>query len=175
MAILDSQGRLFGKVNILDLGAALIMLLVVIGIFIFPGTTGSAQIGTKTQAIEVDIIAKGVGTSDPKQFIADLQASKQTNLIIRNQPYGKADIKSVQVLPRSVSVPQPDGSVKSLNDPRPELAYSTDMLVTLSGKAQIKDGEAVLGGNKVKIGTQVEIEGSKYNFNCTVVDVRLKE
>jgi len=48
MAILDSKGRLFGKVSILDLGAALVILLVVVGIFFFPGTSGSvAQLNGK--------------------------------------------------------------------------------------------------------------------------------
>jgi len=36
MKILDSQGRLFGKVSILDFGAALVILLVLVGIFFFP-------------------------------------------------------------------------------------------------------------------------------------------
>jgi len=40
MKILDSQGRLFGKVSILDLGAALVILLVLVGIF-FPVSSGS--------------------------------------------------------------------------------------------------------------------------------------
>jgi len=34
MKILDSQGRLFGKVSILDFGAALVILLVLVGIFL---------------------------------------------------------------------------------------------------------------------------------------------
>ncbi|MDZ4875046.1 MAG: hypothetical protein CLLPBCKN_004442 [Chroococcidiopsis cubana SAG 39.79] len=33
MKILDSQGRLFGKVSLLDIGAALVIFLVVVGIF----------------------------------------------------------------------------------------------------------------------------------------------
>ena len=37
MAIIDSQGRLFGKLSILDIGSALIILLVIAGIFLFPG------------------------------------------------------------------------------------------------------------------------------------------
>ena len=46
MALLDSKGRLFGKVSILDLGALLIILGVVFGIFFLPGRSGSvAQIG----------------------------------------------------------------------------------------------------------------------------------
>jgi len=38
MKILDSQGRLFGKVSILD-GAALVILLVLVGIFFLSGTS----------------------------------------------------------------------------------------------------------------------------------------
>ena len=47
MAIVDSQGRLFGKVSILDIGAALIILMVLVGIFVVPGDSGSsiAQVG----------------------------------------------------------------------------------------------------------------------------------
>ena len=35
MNILDSKGRLFGKINLLDLGAVLVILLVIVGIFSF--------------------------------------------------------------------------------------------------------------------------------------------
>ena len=59
MAILDSKGRLFGKINLLDLGALMVILLVIGGIFLFPGTTGSvAQVGTKTAPIEVDLLVR---------------------------------------------------------------------------------------------------------------------
>ena len=47
MAILDSKGRLFGKFNILDIGALLVILLVIIGIF-FTGSTGSGRYHYKT-------------------------------------------------------------------------------------------------------------------------------
>ena len=63
MKILDSQGRLFGKVSILDLGAVLIILMVIVGIFFFPGTTrGSvAQIGNViSKPVEVEAIAVGL-------------------------------------------------------------------------------------------------------------------
>ncbi|MEM7581704.1 MAG: DUF4330 domain-containing protein, partial [Cyanobacteria bacterium P01_A01_bin.80] len=36
MKIIDSKGRLFGKLSILDLAAAGVILLVVIGVFFFP-------------------------------------------------------------------------------------------------------------------------------------------
>jgi len=177
MAILDSKGRLFGKVNILDLAAAVVMLMVVAGIFLFPGTSGSsvAQIGTTTKPVEVDCMVRGLTASDPQQVLNDLSQSETVNVIIRNQPYGELNVIDVKSLPRTVAVPQPDGSVIAQNDPRPELNYTVDMLITLGGNAQITDDGPVLGNNKVKVGTPLELEGQTFRFNAPVVGVRIQE
>ncbi|QLE56481.1 DUF4330 domain-containing protein [Nostoc sp. TCL26-01] len=174
MAILDSKGRLFGKINLLDLGAGLVILLVIFGIFVFPGTSGSvAQIGAKTVPIEVDLVVRGLNVRDPQQlFDNGFKKGGKTKVIIRNQPYGEIEIKSVDILPRTVVATQPDGSVKELKDPKAN-NFSTDMLLTLDGKAQVTQDGPVLGNNKVKIGMPFELEGFNYNFNATVVDVRL--
>ncbi len=173
MKILDAQGRLFGKVSILDLGAALVILLVVAGIFIVPGSGGSvAQVGVKTQTIEIDAIVRGLSVRDPQTIVSELRDTQKTTVIIRNQPYGTVDVKVADPLPRTVLVPQPDGSVKALADPRPD-AYSTDMFITLTGNAQITDNGPVLGNNKMKIGTPIELEGKTYNFNASVIEVRI--
>ncbi len=173
MAILDSKGRLFGKVSILDLGAALVILLVIVGIFFFPGTSGSvAQNGTKT--VELDVLVRGLNVRNPDALMTQFIKQKKTNIIIRNQPYGQLDIKSVKSLPRTLAVPQPDGSVKALQDPRPD-AFSTDMLMTLSGQATITKDGPVLGNSKVKIGTTLELEGTNYDFNSSVIDLRINK
>jgi hypothetical protein len=176
MAILDSKGRLFGKINLLDLGAVLVILLVIFSIFIFPGTSGSvAQVGAKTVPIEVDLAVRGLNVRDPQQLFANgLQKGGKTNVIIRNQPYGQIAIKSIQQLPRTINVTQPDGTVKELPDPKTN-NFSTDILMTLEGKAQLTANGPVLGNSKVKIGMPFELEGFNYNFNATVIDVRLKD
>ncbi|MEM6590766.1 MAG: DUF4330 domain-containing protein [Cyanobacteria bacterium P01_C01_bin.73] len=174
MVILDSKGRLFGKVSILDIGAALVILMVVVGIFLFPGTSGSvAQVGVAEKPVEVDVAVRGLVASEPEALLETLQTAGKTNIIIRNQPYGEVGIKAVQTLPRSTAVPQPDGSVLSFPDPRPELNYTIDMLITLTGEAQITDNGPVFGNSKVKLGTQIELEGDLYNFNTSVVGVRI--
>ncbi|MBN4005503.1 DUF4330 domain-containing protein [Nostoc sp. LPT] len=176
MAILDSKGRLFGKINLLDLGAVLVILLVIFGIFVFPGTSGSvAQVGAKTVPIEVDLVVRGLNVRDPEKLIDNgLKKGGKTNVIIRNQPYGQIEIKSIQQLPRTVNVFQPDGTVKELPDPKSN-NYSTDLLLTLDGKAQVTESGPVLGNSKVKIGMPFELEGFNYNFNATVIDIRLKD
>lgn len=176
MAILDTKGRLFGKVSLLDVGAALVILMVLVGIFVFPGTGGSvAQVGGTTKPVEVDVMVRGLTASDPEGLFQTLKASETTNIIIRNQPYGQVRIKDVQKLPRSQAVPQPDGTVKSFPDPRPELNYTIDMLITLVDDALITDNGPVFGNSKVKVGTQIEIEGELYDFYTSTVGVRILE
>ncbi|MGB3695134.1 MAG: DUF4330 domain-containing protein [Spirulinaceae cyanobacterium] len=177
MKILDSQGRLFGKISIIDLGAALVILAVIIGIFIFPGTSGSIAQVTKTQPVEVDVVVRGLSVAKPEELLEQFSEEKTTKLSIRNEAYGDPlEIKSVEELERLVVVPQPDGSVKALPDPRKqEDALNVDLLMTLGGEGQITETGVVLGPNKIKIGTTVELEGNNYNFNASVIDVRVEE
>lgn len=174
MKILDSQGRIFGKFSILDLGAALVILLVIVGIFFFPGTSGSlAQVGVPTKPVEVDVVVRGLSIRQPQNLMKEFQTKKKTNIIIRNQPYGQVDVKAVRELPRTLVIPQPDGTAKAVPDPRQD-NFSTDMLITLTGKAQITKNGPVLGNSKLKVGTPIELEGFDYNFNASVIDVRIK-
>lgn len=169
MAILDSQGRLFGKLSILDLGAALVILLVIFGIFIYPGASGSvAQIGSR-QPVEVDVVVRGLLATSPKDFV---KPGSKVNILVRKQPSGSATLKEVKYLPRTVATPQPDGSLKALNDPRPELLLTTDMMLTLASDVQVVEGTPVLGGEKVKVGTTIDLDGPQFNFGSSVVAIR---
>ncbi|MEM6837427.1 MAG: DUF4330 domain-containing protein [Cyanobacteria bacterium P01_C01_bin.120] len=174
MAILDAKGRLFGKISLLDIGAAIVILMVLVGIFIFPGTGGSvAQVGGNTKPVEVDVMVRGLTVSDPEGLFQTLKEAETTNVIIRNQPHGEVGIKEVIKLPRSQAVPQPDGTVKSFPDPRPELDYTIDLLITLTDDALITDNGPIVGNSPVKIGTQIQIEGDLYNFYTSTVGVRI--
>jgi len=134
MQLLDSKGRLFGKFSLLDIGAALVILLTIIGIFVVPGTSGKSTIAQVTkEPIEVDVIVRGLSVLNPNALINQFNTEKKTNIVIRNQP----------------------------------------AIMTLSGQAEVTDTGAVVGGQKVKIGTLIELEGDNYNFNTSVIDVRL--
>ena len=95
MKILDSQGRLFGKFSILDFGAALVILLVIFGIFFYPGTSGSvAQVGVTTRPVEVDVLVVGLKSRNAKELF---KTGEKTNLIIRNQPYGQVTLNNIEL------------------------------------------------------------------------------
>lgn len=175
MKLIDSKGRLFNTISIIDLGAALVILMVIIGIFFFPGTSGSVAQVTGAKNIEMDVLVQGLRMSNPESLQEELEEEETTQLIIRNQPHGQVDVKSVEQVPRNVLVTQPDGSLTYEPDPRPEERYKSDWLITLAGEARITSDGAVLGSNKVKIGTTVELEGFSYNFRGNVIDVRIPE
>jgi len=175
MKLLDAKGRVFGKISILDLGAALILFMVIVGIFVIPGTSGKSIVAqVQTKPIEVDAIVRGLNVLKPESLIQEFKSDNKTNIIIRNQPAGQVEILKVQELPRNLAVPQPDGSVKALPDPRPEGNFSQDMILTLGGNAEMTPTGVVLGNQKIKIGTVLELEGKSYDFNASVIDIRIK-
>ncbi|QDZ41346.1 DUF4330 domain-containing protein [Euhalothece natronophila Z-M001] len=175
MKFIDSKGRLFNTISIIDLGAAVVILMVIIGIFFFPGTSGSVAQGTGSSNVEMDVLVQGLRMSHPETLEEELEEEGSTQLIIRNQPHGEVEVKSFERIPRTVVAPQPDGSVIAEADPRLEEEYKTDWLITLAGDARVTNNGVVVGSNSVKIGTTVELEGFSYNFRGSVVDVRLPD
>lgn len=173
MKIIDSKGRLFGKINVLDLGAIAVIVLVLIGIFIVPGPKGSiAQVGSASgDTIELNLLVRGLSVKNSQEFLSALE-NTSVKIIVRNEPAGSLNIESVEELPNYVIAPQPDGSVKSLPDPRPIVALSTDMIIYMNGKGTMTDDGAVLANQKIKIGSVLELDGTNYNFRGSVIDVK---
>ncbi|MEY2830743.1 MAG: hypothetical protein RLZZ574_1, partial [Cyanobacteriota bacterium] len=103
-------------------------------------------------------------------------SEKQADIVIRNQPAGKVSILESKVLPRTTAVPQPDGTVKALNDPRPEIVMVRDLLLTLGSKAEVTNTGYVLSGSKkIKIGSSIQLQGNIYDFSGTVIAIDATE
>ena len=173
MKLIDSKGRLFGKVNILDLGAIAVIVLVLIGIFVVPSPTGTpAQVvSSPSDDIQISLLVRGLTVKNAPQFLQSLQDS-DVEVIIRNEAAGKLKIQSVTELPNYTVANQPDGTVKAVLDPRPIVAYLADMILDMSGKGTMTDDGAVIANQKVKVGTALELNSSTYNFRGSVIDVQ---
>ena len=48
-----------------------------------------------------------------------------------------------------------------------------DVVVTLTDKAKITKDGAVVGGNKVKLGLPITLEGADYRFTGSVSDIKI--
>ena len=55
----------------------------------------------------------------------------------------------------------------------PSQANVYDLVVTLSDVAKITKDGAVVGGNKIKMGLPITLEGKDYKFNGTVSDLKI--
>jgi Domain of unknown function (DUF4330) len=119
-------------------------------------------------------VVRGLNVLKPDKLQQDFKPGSKLSFVIRNQPTAPVEIKSMKILDRLLATTQPDGSVKALKDPRPD-SFSTDMMITVEGKGQATEGGFTMGGTKVKIGSSVEIDQKNYNFNATVIDVRVAD
>ena len=74
MKLLDSKGRLFGKISLLDIGAIAIIFSVFVAVFLVPGTGGSvAQVNLNTRPVEVTVIVRGLSVLDADDFVEKLR------------------------------------------------------------------------------------------------------
>ena len=177
MKIIDSKGRLFGKLSILDLAAAAVILLVAIGVFFFPGTpiTNGIVAQTKQKPVEVQVLIRGLSVANYDGLVEEFEREKTADIVIRNQPAGKVEIVSSELLPRTTPVPQPDGTVKALPDPRPEINLIRDIVMTVKSNAEVTKSGVLLGSSKkIKIGSAIQLQGSLYDFSGTVVAIDTK-
>lgn len=171
--MLDSKGKVFGIINIIDLCAILIVLIGLGGFFLVKSGAHktSAQIVKDKKEIEFDVFSRGQKIMDADSLFKD---EKTSFLTIRNVPYTKLKIVKYECTPWQVPVLHTENNTAvSIDDP--SAPFTEDCLVTLSDMAEITDDGPVIGGNKVKVGLRVDIEGFKYRLPAVVADVRIKE
>ncbi len=172
MAILDRQGRLFGKVSLLDLGVLSAILLTLAGLLLVPGNGGYsiAQIVTaENKPIELDTVIRGLSAKDPQQLV---QVGDKVDIIIRNQPRGQVTVKAVEIKVPKDPLIKPDGTVISVPDPRATETYQADLIVTVVGNAKITSDGVVVNNEKMKVGTSIDLESAKYVLRGSAIAIR---
>ena len=101
-----------------------------------------------------------------------LNANDTTFISIRNVPYSDLKVLDVKA-DRKKTV------LSSINSKNPIIvddasqAYMYDIIVTLTDTAKITKDGAVVGGNKIKMGLPITLEGQSYKFNGTVSDIKV--
>lgn len=172
MAVIDRQGRLFGKVSVLDLGALAVVLVAIFAVFLFPNdpSAGIPLPGTSrtTEPVEVDMVVRGISTRSTDIF----KAGEKANVIIRNQPYGQVEIVNVEDVTRRVPVVFPDGTLERVEG---EDEYRADVVLTIAGQARVTNDSIILGNTPVKVGVPLEVETFDYLLRGSVMNVRRLE
>ena len=119
-----------------------------------------------TSPITFQVFLRGVTVTGEEFPIA---SNSKTFISIRNVPYTELDVINVNCQPRKTFAPMS----KSILVPDPAQPAIYDAIVTVKDVAKITKDGAVVGGNKIKMGLPVTLEGQKYKFNGTISDVRV--
>lgn len=168
--LLDSRGKLFGLVNVLD---ALIVTTVVVGVIgvvaVKSGYSSVDRIAQRTGPAEIDLMIRAT--------IKDLSMFKvgdKAFITIRNQPYDKVEIVAAAAKRQEVMIPINDGKgIRITNDPT--TPYASEVILTLRDEGMETEDGIVWGGQKLKLGVPIEVEGYKYRLKGSVIDVRMVE
>ena len=147
---------------------AILIVALIVGYLTFTKkrTTSSNQIEASVN-IELEIYLRGVAsTSNEPLFVKD----DETFITIRNVPYTKLKVVNVVGQPRMAVFPAKNekGYTFAEDVSMPNLF---DFLVTLEDNAKKTPDGYVAGGNKIKMGIPVVIEGETYKYSGTISNV----
>lgn len=145
MALIDREGRLFGKINLVDL----LIVLLIIGAFL--GYMMKKQVGP--------VIINNLKPIEITVMVASLRPGILTSIQTGDQIFTKdgADlgtIKSVTVKPAKVLAVTDDGEVKISDDP-----WHKEVTMVIGGTGTSSKNTVKLGNTEVKAGTEINVRG----------------
>ena len=149
-----------------------LILVVGVGVITAKGmrTTASKQIESKSN-IEFEVFLRSVTISSKE---CPVKVGDKTFISIRNVPYSDLDVIGVQYSPKKVTLPSKNGKGFIVAD---DAGYidTYDIIVKVKDEAFITKDGAVVGGNKIKIGMPITLEGKTYKFTGSVSNIDIKD
>jgi len=158
------------KINLFDALTLLTIIFSISGyLFAKAEKTGLNKVieGKEKIAIELLVPDVNTGSSDSNNDI--FKTGDKSAITIRNRPYTKLEIIKSESKPKLLIIPDFHGSFKTPNDPT--RTNIKDYTVTLTDEALKTQDGYVIGGNKIKIGNQIELEGFNYRLTGKVINL----
>ena len=168
---MDKFKEIFKKFKTVDMIiVAGVVLALIVGFFTYKNfrQTASKQIEA-TSKISFQVFVRGVTLTGNE---IPMRANDKTFISIRNVPYTDLDIVDVKADRKKIVLPILNSKkVMVVEDVSQANMY--DITVTLKDTAKITKDGAVVGGNKIKMGLPITLEGKDYKFNGTVSDLKV--
>ncbi len=146
-----------------------IFIIAIIGFFVFIKKKNFSNLPIeKETTIQFDVFFRGITISDN---VAPFKQGDDAFITIRNVPYTKLKIIALDGKPRM--------TILSANNEKGYIIAEDisnvnmyDFIVRLEDKAKKTPDGYVAGGNKIKMGIPVVIEGEKYKYSGTISNVQ---
>lgn len=169
---MDKIKELLKKLKIVDLIIiGFVFIALIVGFSTYKGfrQTADKQIEA-TSKVVFKVYMRGVTFSG--ESIPFVKGDK-TFISIRNVPYSDLEIVDVKADRRKIVLPTLNSKKVVIvveDDAQPDLY---DVVVTLTDTAKITKDGAVVGGNKIKMGLPITLEGANYRFTGSVSDIKI--
>ena len=144
----------------------LVIVLACVGAFVVFKKKQFANLPVeKETTIQFDVFFRGITLSTPEM---PFKAGDDAFITIRNVPYTKLKIVDTDAMERMTYVLTQKGPTVVPDVSMPNLV---DCIVKLEDKAKKTPDGYVAGGNKIKMGIPVVIEGEKYKYQGSISNV----
>ncbi len=158
------------KIKIVDVVIGLIVILaLVVGYLTYNHIrqTADKQIET-TSKVAFQVFLRGVTITGG---VNPVKKGEKTFISIRNVPYTELEVVDSKIDTKKVVVPTPGGKKPFMLVDDYSQVFMYDIVATIIDTAKITKDGPVVGGNKIKIGLPITLEGKDYKFNGTVSSV----
>lgn len=135
MKIIDRNGRLFGKISVIDVLVIAVVLVMAVALYVKNNTLAHTSTSTTNTKITYQVLAQGVRTyvGDAVQ-VGDLMYDQD-----RSSGGTLGEIIDVQVLPSSKLAEFKDGTVESV-----PVEDGVNLLITVRGEGLLSEGRYLL-------------------------------
>ena len=152
---------------------AAVIAVLVIGLLVAAGKNKFSKSPVEdTKKIAFQVMLKSVSITDN---VIPFKIGEEAFITIRNVPYTKLQIVDAKYSPKKIMLPtgnQQEPFVMAEDYTQP---FKYDIVVSLIDEAKITKDGPVVGGNKIKIGLPIVLEGFNYRIGGTISNVQVLE
>lgn len=164
MALIDGKGRLFGKINIIDL-LIVLMLVVIVGgaYYMFFGGDDKQVLDAGTLIYDIEV------TNVSKSFVDAINPGDPIKDSVRGNDLGTVVSKTAREATMMIEDFINGRYVIS------KVPNTYDVVITIEAKANVTPANILVGGTEVKVGKKFYIKGKGYANQGFVIKMALTE
>lgn len=148
-----------------------IIAIIVIGALAYLGKNKFSKSPVEaTKKIAFQVMMKSVSVTDTQP---PFKIGDESFITIRNVPYTKLEIIDVAFQPKKTMIPVNNAKQPFIIADDYSQPYQYDFVVSLIDDAKITKDGPIVGGNKIKIGMPIVLEGFNYRISGTVSNVQI--